>query len=222
MPNTAQTMPPAAHPAAQTAAAPTANRPGPPAPTPARQAQVTVTGSLVTVSADDSSLNQILREIGRLTGMKITGGVADERVFGTYGPADSGTILAALLRGTGSNMLLIADDAQRPRELVLTPRNGGPTPPSPASFAERQRGDRPPQFQRPGFAGNGDSHPQPAEPLPQPVQVQPQPQVNQQPATPIAPASTDTSQQSPNGVKTPQQIYDQLMQMQQQQQKPPQ
>ena len=182
----------------------------------------------LSVVAKDSSLNQILREISRKTGMKITGGVTDERVFGNYGPDTPAKVLSALLDGTGSNMLLIqgsnhqATGSAAPVELVLTPRNGGPTPPNP----------HPPAFD------NGP-RPQPfaAQPNPAPPYVAAPP-----PPQPVTPASnpngtaagtgaggassTDsTQQQSPNDVRTPQQIYDQLLrirqlQQQQQQQQP--
>ncbi len=103
--------------------------------TPASRANVTYANGLLTVSATNSSLNQILREISRQTGMKITGGVTDERVFGNYGPGSPATILATLLDGTGSNMLLVQSNGvgsnPAPAELVLTPRHGGPTPPNP-------------------------------------------------------------------------------------------
>ena len=51
------------------------------------RADITYTGTELRIVATNSSLNQILREVGRLTGMKITGGVSEDRVFGTYGPA---------------------------------------------------------------------------------------------------------------------------------------
>jgi hypothetical protein len=94
---------------------------------------VSYENGLLDVKADDSSLNQILREISRLTGMRIVGGVADQRVFGNYGPAAPATVLQTLLDGTGTNMLLKGNVAAAPLELVLTPRTGGPTPPGPSS-----------------------------------------------------------------------------------------
>jgi hypothetical protein len=96
-----------------------------------RRAQVTFANGLLDVRANDSSLNQILRYISRETGLKITGGVQDERVFGNYGPASTSTILATLLDGTGTNILLLEGNATTPPELILTPRGGGPTPPNP-------------------------------------------------------------------------------------------
>lgn len=99
-------------------------------------AQVTYAGGQLFVSANNSSLNQILHKIGHETGMKITGGVTDERVFGQYGPASPAKVLGQLLDGTGSNMLFLHATTAAPAELVLTPRHGGPTPPNPEAYRE--------------------------------------------------------------------------------------
>ena len=106
---------------------------------PAQPASVTYASGLLTVSANNSSLNQILRDISRETQLKISGGVVDERVFGNYGPATTGHILNTLLDGTSSNMLLVHSHGSTPAELILTPRNGGPTPPNPNAIAQEQR-----------------------------------------------------------------------------------
>jgi len=98
-------------------------------------AQVTLVDGNIDIRANDSSLNQILRSISRATGLKITGGVQDERVFGNYGPAPLSSILATLLGGTGTNILFLAGDATNPPQLTLTPRGGGATPPTPDSSA---------------------------------------------------------------------------------------
>lgn len=97
------------------------------------RARVTYENGLLQVRADNSSLNQILRDISRETGMKIIGGVADQRVFGSYGPATAGTVLQTLLDGTGTNMLLQETRTHDPVQLILSPRTGGPTPPGPGS-----------------------------------------------------------------------------------------
>ncbi|MCU1225722.1 MAG: hypothetical protein JWQ42_3815 [Edaphobacter sp.] len=191
-----------------------------PAQRPAHRAEIAYTDNRLTVSASNSSLNQILREISRLTGIKITGGVTEERVFGDYGPAAPSQVLATLLDGTGSNVLLVQSSGSAPPELILTPRQGGATPPNPNAL---------------GFDDSEDSSevapPNPvAQPIRPPSQYAPRPMtpnegyVPEQNTTAPNPQSTDPAQQaSPNAVKTPQQIYDQLQQLrQQQQQKPPQ
>jgi hypothetical protein len=107
--------------------------PGTQTPGQPHHAQVTLVDGNIDIRANDSSLNQILRSISRATGLKITGGVQDERVFGNYGPAPLSSILATLLDGTGTNILFLAGDATNPPQLTLTPRGGGATPPTPDS-----------------------------------------------------------------------------------------
>jgi hypothetical protein len=113
--------------AAPVAAAPPANPP--------HHAEITFAQGQLEVRADNSSLNQILRSISRRTGLKITGGVEEQRVFGNYGPGSVSSVLATLLDGTETNILLLGGDATNPPELQLTPRSGGPTPPGPNSEA---------------------------------------------------------------------------------------
>ncbi len=91
--------------------------------------------------ADNSSLNGILRAVAQCTGMKITGGVTDQRVYGNYGPAMPATVLATLLDGTETNVLLKETAQDQPAELILTPRTGGPTPPSPTQVSEEDADD---------------------------------------------------------------------------------
>ncbi|HEY0264700.1 MAG TPA: hypothetical protein VGC07_09255 [Granulicella sp.] len=212
------------------AAPPSVEQAPPPPPTPAQQpphrAQVTYAQGQIAVAADNSSLNQILREISQQTGIKITGGVQDERVFGKYGPAPAAEVLASLLDGTGSNVLLAPGEAGSAGELILTPRHGGPTPPNPNAMR-----DEPP-------AQSYDAVPTPPEqpqqeppqqsPPPQPAPEAASPAATAPPATPAAdpadPSSTtpatSTTPNDPNAVKTPQQIYEQLQRMRQQQAQP--
>jgi hypothetical protein len=203
------TQPPSSLPAAQPAPTP------PPPLTPAQQepkhAQVAYADGTLSISADNSSLNQILRQISNETGMKITGGVADERVFGQYGPAAPSQVLATLLDGTGSNMLFLHRDGNTPAELVLTPRTGGPSPPNPnaAVFDERPEPDERSEPQE----GNRHRGPMAAN------QSRPASSTPAEASSPTGATPSDASQpDSPNGVKTPQQIYNQLQRMRSQQQ----
>lgn len=154
---------------------------------PPRRATVTYSADLLQVTADNSSLNQILRDISRATGMKVTGGVGDERVFGVYGPMPTAKLLALLLNGTGSNMVFVQSTSASSPELILTARQGGPTPPNPNA---RGFDDSP-----------GDGDPSPDQP---PVAVRP------------LPPREENQLRAPNGVRSPQQIYDQLQRNRQQ------
>jgi hypothetical protein len=150
--------------------------------------------------------------------MKITGGVTDERVYGQYGPSAPAVVLAALLDGTGSNMLLV-DGAKGPTELILTPRLGGPTPPSPAAARPEPEEQEAPEPKQPApvlaeprmSPRRGIGHP------PSPGSL---PEANSSDSNPNESTDQPNGAQSPNGTKTPQQIYNQLRQMQQQQTQP--
>jgi hypothetical protein len=176
----------------------------PPAPDPPRHAEVILTHGLLRIRADNSSLNQILRSISHITGMKITGGVEEQRVFGTYGPAPLSTILATLLDGTGANILLLGGNAGSPPELILTSRAGAPEPPGPNSptyamyddSSDRSNRVAPAAAQPPGTA--------PATPTP--------------PASASAPATSAPPPASgPAKPLTPEMVMQELLQMQAQQ-----
>ncbi len=119
----AQVPTPSSSPAATSAATP-ANA--------AHPARVVYSQGQIEVDANNSSLQQIIQKIARATGMKITGSVADERVFGKYGPGAPAKILKTLLDGTGVNMLLKETATGAPAELILTARDGSAPPPTPA------------------------------------------------------------------------------------------
>jgi len=192
---------------------------------PSRPAEMSYAHGQLQITADNSSLNQILREIGRLTGMKITGGVADERVYGKYGPGGPDEILGDLLEGSGSNMLLLREPSSAaPVELILSPRGGGATPPNPnAAGFDDDAADRQPARPADGQAPlAGRQRPVPpvtheeAQPEPAPVAepaAAPAIPADSAPAT-SAPAAGASSPASPNGVLTPDQIYQQLQQLQ--------
>jgi hypothetical protein len=213
-----QAKPPASSPASSTLPATPATTPEPPpvpltpSQRPPQRPQITYADGTLSVAADNASLNQILRQIAGDTGIKITGGVTEERVFGHYGPGEPAQVLAALLDGTGSNMILVHHDGDASSELILTPRQGGATPPNPHTAAYNDRSE-------PDEGPSQSMQPRSSAPLQGPVI----PPVN--PGTAPGASPTNSSQpDNPNGVKTPQQIYEQLQRMRQQQQQstPPQ
>jgi hypothetical protein len=159
-------------------------------------------GSVMTIHANGEDLPGILSEVVRATGLKVTGGVPDERVFGVYGPGPVQQVLADLFSGIYVNLLLVNGTATQPKELILTPRTGGPTPPSPARTIETsdqqpRRNDRPYRGTPPpglGVAPQQPNGPPPSGGVPAPNAA---PDANGQP-------------QSPNGVRTPEQIFEEL------------
>ena len=202
-----------------------------------QRAEIRYNDGLLTVDAKNSSLNGILREIGRQTGMKITGGVQEDRVFGVYGPGAPSEILATLLDGTGSNMLLVQSQNQAPTELILSPRHGGVTPPNPNASQEEDAQAPPAYIAPPNRPEAARRFPQPGLPqrLPEGLPPGNAPQGSAQgtqgnstdqvvfpPINGSTPAATGTtSSDTPQGsdtTKTPQQIFDQLQKLRQQQQ----
>lgn len=194
--------------------------PGTPAAlTPPHHAEVRFANGQLQVRADNSSLNQILRSISHLTGLKITGGVEEQRVFGNYGPGPLSTVLATLIDGTGANIFLLGGNATTPPELILTSRSGGAEPPSPTSPAYAMYDDAndrnapvapsaphtaaaPAQPQPPAISGSGSTSPAaPPASVPPPAGT---------PATPPAAAAAP-------GTLTPEMVEQQLLQMQAQQ-----
>jgi hypothetical protein len=205
-PEQESTPAPAAQPApAQPAPGPQA-QPAPPTPQappavapsmlqqPAQEAQIAFDNGSLSIHADNSSLAVILRQVAAKSGMKVEGLGGDERVFGNFGPGAPRDVLADLLDGTAYNLVLVGDLG-----------NGAPrelilTPASHggaiAASAPRTNAD-------------DESNDQENAEAPPPPQPEPQPGTAP-PATP--------------GVRTPQQLFEQLQRMrtgqQQQQQQP--
>lgn len=241
--------PPTALPTANSLPAPLAATPDGPTGPPQR-AVVTFANGNLNVHANNSSLHQILRSIARQTGMKISGGVADQRVYGDYGPADPSAVLATLLDGTGVNMLLKQDENRSPVQLVLTPRSGeGPAAPATdiPDIADDVAPSPAPAQTQPVLTGTAPPLRQPEGPvsIPQPdnningspsstsptastfpttnsVPIDSIPTPSTTPSTtgivdaPNPPPPGSTTSASPNGVATPDQIYQQLLKLQQQ------
>ena len=160
--------------------------------------------AVLTIHASGEDLPGILSEVSRATGLKVTGGVPDERVFGSYGPGPVQQVVAELFDGLYVNLLLVNGTATQPKELILTPRTGGPTPPSPprsiAAYEEPPvRSDRPRRMAPGNF-------------------IPPAQQLGAVPAGGVSgsdPGGNTTPDatgqpQSPNGVRTPEQIFEEL------------
>jgi len=187
--------PSAAHPAI-TSAASTLAPVAPPEPPPpdwpandrAAQASVVWDSHGLRIEAQNSSLQQILRDVSAETGAKVDGLGSDERIFGVYGPGQARDVLSQLLQGSSYNVMMIGDQGQgTPRQILLSTRRGGDS--TPAAMNSQ--------------ANNNDDDNDAEEP--------PQPQ--QQMPTAVRPGFTPG--QPP---RTPQQIMQEMQQRQQQMQ----
>jgi hypothetical protein len=152
---------------------------------PAQDAQIVFANGNLSIHADNSSLTAILHQVASNSGMKIEGLGSDERVFGNFGPGAPRDVLADLLVGTAYNQVLLGDLSNgAPRELILSPTRSGAPVASPAPQASAN-------------ANAEDNEPEAVEAPPPPPQE--------------APAAS--GQQPPPGVRTPQQLFEQLQQM---------
>jgi hypothetical protein len=160
---------------------------------PAQPAVIHLKEGRLSIQADNSALDDILHAIAAKSGMQIQGLNKDYRVFGQYGPANPREVLSELLSDSGFNIVMLGKTADgTPRQLLLTARGSAPpTPPNPDDPEEDYRPPAPTVYH----------NPEPAHPAPSPNQ-----------AKPGAPG---------NGVRTPQQILQELEQMHQQQQPNP-
>ena len=115
-----------ASPQSRTIASHQADSTAPPAP-----AEIVLRNGLLSINANNSDLEQILRSVAQASGMLISGSAESTRVFGVYGPQDPANVLTELLSGTGFNIMMVGRTQMgTPRELLLTPKRGAPSPPA--------------------------------------------------------------------------------------------
>ena len=162
---------------------------------PATEAQIVFSGDSLSIRAENSSLSAILHQVASKSGMQIEGLSGDERVFGAFGPGAPRDVLADLLNGTAYNVVLLGDLSNGAPRELLL---------TPASH-----GGTAPSPSQQTTSDEASNEPESAEVPPPPPDVPP-------PGTTPPPTP---------GVKTPQQLFEQLQRMraaQQQQQQPPQ
>ena len=98
--------------------------PIPPGLQPSVAATVTFVDNQLTIDAKNASLVQILQEVTRLTGMKVTGLNSDTRVYGKYGPEPVSNAMRELLNGGPYYFIIIGGDEHHPpTELEFTSSN---------------------------------------------------------------------------------------------------
>lgn len=96
--------------------------------TTSKPATVILKDGILTIEANNSDLSQILKDVGDVSGMIVSGSSKSIRVFGVYGPRNPCDVLTDLLTGSGYNFIMLGStDEGAPRELLLTLRNDDST-----------------------------------------------------------------------------------------------
>jgi hypothetical protein len=169
---------------------------------PASPAQVLYANRQLTITAENSTMSDILRQVKKLTGATMDFPQnASERVVGQFGPGPAREVLASLLDGTNFNYVLLGSltNPSGVDRVIVTvkpsgPENINPAPQNHAQDASEQEG-----------LGTSDSDQQDQSDSP--------PEEQQQP-----PSSDDDQNSSQGAIKTPQQLLQELQRQQQMQQ----
>jgi hypothetical protein len=152
---------------------------------PATPAKVGFQGGLLTISAQNSTLGEILRDVRKLTGASIEipkdSAGASERVIAHLGPGAPRDVLAVLLNGTSFNYVILGSlsDPTSVASVILMPKG--------SAEGEKQAAANP---NNPGAPGNRF----PPAPLGQ--QVMPQP--GQSPGAQVVEADDTTDDDAEN------------------------
>ena len=219
-----------AKPAASKTQEPEVVQPPPPPPTPEQMApvapQVSYQGGQLTIQSQNATLAQVLRSVQAKTGgaFDIPGSANNDRVVAQLGPGQPRDVLSSLLDGSKFNYIILSSPTQpgSVQKLILTPRQNIPTtntaqnrppqatpepqpedeytPPEPVSSPEENSAseNQPPQG---AYRGPGSFGPNPTGEFP-----------SQQPP------GAENNGQPQQGVKTPEQLLQELQRLQQQQQ----
>jgi hypothetical protein len=130
-----------------------------------QSARIVLKDGKLTVSANNSDLAQILKDISDKSGMTIQGLGSGPRIFGVYGPGESREVLRSLLAGSGYNFILVggANDGV-PRELMLAPMTAAVP-----NEALREAGRNEPQQPKQEQTDQGEPGPGAIYPVPPPA-----------------------------------------------------
>ena len=104
-------------------------KPNWPANDPSQPAHVSWDGNRLMVTATNASLSQVLHEVSSATGLEVEGldSSRDQRIFGSFGPAEAKDVLNQLLDGAGYNVIILGDrGAGNPRQLLLAVQAAAP------------------------------------------------------------------------------------------------
>ena len=198
---------------------------------PALPPQVSYSGGKLTITAQNSTLGDILRAVRSQTaGSFDVPPNATERVVGHFGPGPAREVLVSLLNGSHFDYVMLgsATDPNAVAQLILTPKAG--SSPDTAAPVEANQG--------PNVPGQATPYPRPMNPNVQAQIPQPMPSDGAEEADNAPDNTEENTEQAeqpevdqegapqglppqPNGqpaVKTPQQLLQELQQQQAQQQ----
>jgi len=173
--------------------------------------QVSYRDGLLTISATNSTLSQILQSVQSKTGatVDIPPGGGSERVATTIGPGKPQSVLATLLNGSKFNYVILGEpnNSGAVQKVILLAKSGGPGGDPSSAAAQNNFRSQPPQ-------------PQGVEPPDDDPQSEPEVDQNQlQPGAQGFPGSENIPQEVINpGGRTPEQMLQDLQRMQEQQQ----
>lgn len=219
--------------------------PPPPPPTPEQMPsvapEVIYQGGMLTIKAPNSTMNDVLSAVRRVTGATIekppVGGT--DRVVAQLGPGQPKDVLGALFKGSRYDYIILGS-MTRPGgvdRVILTARANAAGAPAAATAANNALGGRAPKPNVQPVENADQDEPETdtedmtvperdqAEPeQPEPQQQQPQQQQPQQPpGMPVAPPQDQSQQQGQNPdqnqqprVKSPDELLRELQQMQKQ------
>jgi hypothetical protein len=187
---------------------------------PSSPPQVSFNSGILTIIASNSSLGDILRAVHRQTGAVVDApGNATERVVGKFGPGPARDVLSALLNGSHFNYVLLGS-ATNPNALervLLISRSIGGEQPAQQANVMTPPNPAPPAAGMPQAAENADGSSDDASgEMPQDATDTVDDQANQE-----QPEDQQQPQPAPfgqGGVKTPEQLLQELQQRQQQMQ----
>ncbi|HXW93503.1 MAG TPA: hypothetical protein VEK33_23335 [Terriglobales bacterium] len=202
---------PAAAPPATATSPPATATPPPPEQMPATAPQVAYSDGVLTITADNSTLGDILRAVHHQTGAAVdVPGNATERVVGRFGPGPARDVLASLLNGSHFNYVLLGSESNPTglERVVLLSKSGDSD--SPLAQARLSRPISP--ATPPAETADGSNDDDAAADMTPDANEANDEQANQ------GQADDQPQAQPPNqpAVKTPEQLLQELQQRQQQ------
>ncbi|HKD86249.1 MAG TPA: hypothetical protein VKB58_15980 [Terriglobales bacterium] len=209
--------------------APIAETPAPPPPQPTLEQspptapQVNLQDGQLTIDASNSTLGQVLRAVQSRTGasMEIPAAASNERVVAQLGPGQPRDVLNTLLNGTRFNYVIlgVTGDPGAVQKVILTPRQGGATPPvNTAQNVPQPQQDEEQVDEGVPVADTGENEYQNPEPPPVTPGGLRRPMVIQPNGPGYDPGANYGNGEQPVSPKSPEQLMQEMQQLQQQQQ----